>query len=177
MLSVHELWKYEWVQLKWNSGLGLVVSGEDQSFMESIWLRYYAVCKNEKCAVHISIPHSNLLERSENIACPKCGHVFFYTPDDQKPYDDIRSFEDPELARMVGIVNFGCPEEGGEGLVEILLPIAVGQGREYVSEVSTKWKIREAYCKCGKQANHILQAMPQRGHYSIAFSVPTPERC
>src|SRR5215470_6123221 len=105
--------------------------------MQQYCCRYFVFCKNENCCKPIQIPYSNLLERlpfhevrnpdagSENVACPECGHVFYYSPADrQSYYDDRNPVQDEEIALRVGIVKFDCAEEKDEGLVEILLPIS-----------------------------------------------------
>ena len=110
---------------------------------------YEVLCKNADCAQPIPLPHSNLLEKlpfdearnpdagSRNIACPECGHVFYYTPQDRyAAYDAPGQPQQINVRLRVGIIEFDCAGQKCKTLVKILLPISVAVRNGYVLEKS-----------------------------------------
>ncbi len=149
---------------------------------------YEVSCKNEECAESIPIPYSNLLERlpypeainpdagSQNLACPECGHVFYYSPKDRRAHYFVEGApQDPNVRLRVGIIEFDCADEKCGTLVKILLPIPAEVGREYVLENSDSWKVREAYCLDGKQKGHRCLLLPPRNIRNVFFSAGTDD--
>jgi hypothetical protein len=140
-------------------------------------------CNNGDCGKPIPIPYSILLVRwpfhegtnpdagSENVACPTCGHVSYYTPEDVRPHDaDQALAQDQGIRLLVGIVSFGCDEERGEGLVEILLPMPEGSTVQSLLDRSETWTVREVYCKKGKTKGHPARQLPPRHKRTASFA-------
>jgi hypothetical protein len=146
---------------------------------------YEVTCKNEDCAESIPLPYSILLERlpfheainpdagSRNLACPSCGHVFYYIPEDRCARYYVQGTPQAEDVRLrVGIIECDCAEEKCQVPVEILLPIPVDVGQEYVLEKSDAWTVREAYCRSGKRNGHRFLSLPPANKRTVQFSVP-----
>ena len=146
---------------------------------------YEVTCKNVDCSQPIPIPFSNLLERlpfheatkpdagSENLACPSCGQVFYYSPEDRYPVYYVQGTPQAEDVRLrVGIIECDCAEGKCDTPAEILLPISVNARQEHVLEKSDTWTICEAYCRKGKYNGHRLLTLPLRNNRRVHFSVP-----
>lgn len=142
-------------------------------------------CKNEDCGKPIPIPHSNLLRKSpfheatnpdagcENVACPSCGHVFYYTPQDSRPYYWVAGTpQGPDVRLHVSTIECNCADKTCAALTEIRLPMAVGTSRECVLDHSDTWTIRECYCQKGSRNGHALLALPPREHRDVHFFPP-----
>jgi len=151
---------------------------------------YKVLCKNADCAQPIPLPYSNLLERlpfhevinpnagSENIACPECGHVFYYTPEDRYPvYFSPGQPQEKYVKLYVATIEFDCAEEKCETPVRIRLPISVSENpnQALVLDKSDTWLIREAYCWDGKQNGHRALLLPPRNTRTVQFSRGTDD--
>jgi hypothetical protein len=145
---------------------------------------YEVQCKNGTCTKAIALPYLNLLERlpyaeatnpdagSVNLACPYCGHVFYYSPSDRSARYFVEGSPQPvETLLRIGILECDCSEDKCNAPTEILLPVSLDAKREHVLDSSDAWTIRDAYCRNGKSEGHRFSCLPQKSARSVHFAV------